>query len=450
MLQRAWCLGVLAVVVAVACGGSNAAQRSGDSSSTGVSSADSDVGGGAQADDSDGADRDGGDAKPADDPTDGLAGGVDDGTDAPDDGTDGTGGPADTTPAAAPEQEDARFKTSETREKMSEFLVKPAEAAMKDSDYALAVSLYSGIVAARGKGDPAALQLATAWNLQRQFDEAARVLDEFAAAAKDAKARSDARERAAALRDRENPFAMVARPAYARKQAVDAFKLGRKAQNKKKWADALVYFKMASAIDPTLAGPVREIGTCYGKLGATEEKVRYLLDYLWRSPMGSFAADVRKELKKMKRGKELGTLSVNSKLACDEVWVVGQYVKQKLPIKNLEMAPGSYKWLCFAPKYAMAYFESVTVEAGKHADLEFHWAIIVNKLDNPWGRISIQDVRNMNAMKYLGIETEEVGILVPKDGSALKMELRDPKDVLQETRYVRIPSGTREVVKWKK
>ena len=140
-------------------------------------------------------------------------------------------------------------------------------------------------------------------------------------------------------------------------------------QKKKKWADALIYYKMASAIDPTLNGPVREIGTSYGKLGATEEKVKFLRDYLWRSPMGAFSKDVRKELKKMKRTKELGTLTVKSKLPCDELWVVGQFVKRKLPIKKLLMAPGRYKWLCFSPKYLMADFEEVTDEAGKHATL---------------------------------------------------------------------------------
>ncbi|RMH36836.1 MAG: hypothetical protein D6689_21750, partial [Deltaproteobacteria bacterium] len=352
--------------------------------------------------------------------------------------------PGSPAPRTAP-----RFPTTRPPAELSEFLVKPAERAMEQKRYARAVSLYSGLRAARGDADPSALQLAKAWNLANQYEEAARVYEAFARATTDLEKRDYALEQVARLREFQNPFQREYRPDYARKEATIAYKRGRKAFARKQYGDALLYYRMALAIDPTLNGPVREIGRTYAKLGAKDEAARFYLDYLWRSPAGPFAKEVVAELKKLGKADELGTLTVDSKLPCDEVWVEGQLVRRKLPIKNLPVAPGRYTWLCFSARYAMAYFEQVDVKKGEHAHLEFHWAVVVNELENPWGRIVVENARQRGTMMDLGLEVKELGIVVPADGSALRMLLKDPTGAVVEERFVRIASGSRYVVRWK-
>ena len=355
------------------------------------------------------------------------------------------GGGAKGGSGVADESRKGKFKTTESREKMSAFLVKPATAAAKARDNARAVSLYSGIVAARGKGDPAAFKLAEAWQLSFQFAQAIRVYEDIAANSTGT-VRRRAQTRADELRTRPNPFQRQFRAKWARKEATEAFKLGRAAAKKKRWADALVYYRMASALDETLNGPIREIGATYLKLGAGKEATSFYLDYLWRSPMGSFSEDVRKQLKKKK---VLGFLNVRSKLPCDELWIEGQLVrKRKLPIKKLALAPGYYRWLCFNGQYAIEYFDETRVVAGKTTDLEFKWAVIVNGLAKPWGRIVIENPRS-GKMIDLGLQAKQLGVLVAKDGRALKIQLKEPSGRVAEERFVRLQPGQKYVVKWK-
>jgi tetratricopeptide (TPR) repeat protein len=439
-LQLGWLVGIFALFVStVSCGGSTSTQRD----DNGASGGHDDVGDRDRNDDSDVHDDGGDGGGDAGSGGDGTLVAVNDG----DEDANGGAAPAPTPRPAAPER---TFKTSEKPEKMSEFLEKPAKQAVKDKEWALAVSLYRGLVAARGKAGDDALELAKAWNLAKQYEEAARVYEEFAAVTTDGEKRRDALQEVVRLRDFEDPFQRDFVANHATKEAKEAFSRGRKAQKKKKWGDALLYFEMAGALDPSLAGVIREIGTTYGRLGAKDEKLKFLLDYLWRSPMGPFSDEVRKDIKQMKKTKELGYLNVVSKLACEEVWVVGQRVTKKLPIKKLSLAPGRYKWLCFAGKYGMAYFKEVDIEAGKTATLEFYWAILVNALENPWGRIVIEDARAKGVLRDVGIQVTEYGIIVPADGSALQMQLKGPTGAVLETRFPRIATGTREVVKWSK
>jgi hypothetical protein len=97
----------------------------------------------------------------------------------------------------------------------------------------------------------------------------------------------------------------------------------------------------------------------------------------------------------------------------------------------------------------MALFDEVVVEAGKTATLEFHWAILVNGLAKPWGRIRLEKARDKGTLMDLGLEAKELGIEVPKDGSALEMHLVDPRGSVEKS-FVRIAPGERKVVKWKK
>ena len=429
-------VGMLALLSVLSCGGSSATQRDDESPKDEVG----DVGGGESAADSDAQD----DAPPGDDA---LADEGPAGDPVENVGVEGD----DAVPATGGATSTRKFKTSESPEKMSEFLVKPAKEAMKGKKYPNAISLYAGLVAARGKGDDAALELGKAWNLEAQLEEAARVFDDFAAHTRNDKKRIFAQDEAERLREFEEPFQRTFAPDYAKQQAVEAFGLGRKAQKKKKWADALFYFEVAGAIDPTLNGVVREIGASYSKLGANDDATNFYLDYLWRSPVGKFTKDILKELKKLKKTGELGYLNVQSKLPCDEVWVEGQ-LAQKLPIKKLAMAPGKFTWLCYSGRYGMAYFESIVVEKGKTKTLEFAWAILVDDLKNPYGRIFLEDARRPGVLKYIGMDPQysDHGVVVPKDGSALKMHLKGLNGAVIEERFVRIKPGDKLVVTWKK
>jgi hypothetical protein len=139
---------------------------------------------------------------------------------------------------------------------------------------------------------------------------------------------------------------------------------------------------------------------------------------------------------------------VSSSLPCAELWVNRQRITGKLPDKGLIVAPGSYKGLCFNAKYEMALFEYTTVEAGKPAAMTFRWAIIVNKLEHPLGRIALENPKSPNTMIDLGITSPEIGVAVPADGHKLKMVLKDDSGLRTEDRQVQIEPGQRLVVTW--
>lgn len=349
----------------------------------------------------------------------------------------------------AAEETDARFKTSKSRTEMSEFLVAPAAEAMKKREYLRAVSLYRGLVKARGVGDPVALELAKAWRLTGEFDNALDVYNAIADTAKDDELRRVARREAEVVRNTPRPFRRETNIEPARKEAGEAFNLGRKAFKAKKYADALFYFELASALDPDMTGPVREIGAAYDKLGAREEATRFDLDYLRRRPFGKLADEVRKRLKKNKKSGELGVLDIVSKIPCQEVWLVGQQYRGKMPAKKLQMAPGVYKGLCFHGEYQMAYFDFVTVEAGKPATLEFRWAVVVNKVEKPFGRIRMEHWARPGVLMDLGLEVKEFGVPVPKDGRQLEVRIQSLAGDKEETQFIKLTSGERVEIKWK-
>jgi len=144
----------------------------------------------------------------------------------------------------------------------------------------------------------------------------------------------------------------------------------------------------------------------------------------------------------------LGTLLVQSSLPCTELWVNRQRITGKLPDKGMLVAPGTYKGLCFNPKYEMASFEYTTVEPGKPTAMSFQWAIIVNKLERPYGRIALENAKSPGTMIDLGITSPEIGVPVPTDGRKLKMVLKDDSGVRTEERSVQIEPGQKLVVQW--
>ena len=315
-------------------------------------------------------------------------------------------------------------KTSTSRAKLSEPLVAAAKKAQKARDWAKAIPLYQAIVVARGPGSPEAKQLATLWTLAGQNERAADAWGAYAAAVKSAAERDEATAEAARLAGVEDPFADKLALASLTAEAKRAFTAGRAAFAAKRYGDALVSFHMGLALAPDLPGFLRELGSTYDKLGAQAQKRDFYLRYLVQRPLGANADVVRAELAKNKDDQQqLGTLMISSSLPCVELWVNRQRITGKLPQKGIVVAPGSYKGLCFNPKYEMALFEYATVEAGKPALMSFTWAIVQNKLEKPYGRIALENPKSPGLMIDLGITSSEIGVAAPADGRKLKMIL---------------------------
>lgn len=336
--------------------------------------------------------------------------------------------------------------TKTARTKLSATLIKPAEKAAKARDWARAIPLYQAIVVARGPSSAEAKELATLWTLAGQNANAAEVLAAYAAATKDAAERSAAETEVTRLTANPDPFAkelaLVSLDADAKKM----FKLGRAAYKAKSYGDALVYYRMGLALAPDLPGFLRELGATYDKLGATDQKHAFYRRYLLARPFGGNADVVRAELGKDKGA--LGTLVISTSLPCEQLWVNRQRIPAKLPAKGIAVAPGVYKGLCFHSKYEMALFEYATVDAGKTATLAFNWAIIVNQLENPYGRISIENPSSPGMMIDLGISSPEIGVAVPADNHPLKMVVKDDAGTKSEERTIDLAPGQRKVVRW--
>jgi hypothetical protein len=360
-------------------------------------------------------------------------------------------------PAVAAEGEEAKkpepvaelyqtVPTKKSRAAISQFLVKAAEKSAKERKWSQAIPLYQALAVARGPASPEAKQLAMLWTLAGQNEDAAEAWAVYASAVKDEKGKAAAAAEAARLASAPDPFAEKLVLADMSKDANQAFKLGRAAFKAAQYGDALVYFHMGYALAPDLPGFLRELGSTYDKLGEGTRKKEFYRRYLLQRPFGANADVVRSELAKEKD--VLGTLTVSSSLPCAQLWVNRQRISTKLPDKGLLVAPGTYKGLCFNPKYEMALFEYAVVEPGKQATMSFRWAVIVNKLEKPFGRIALENPKSPGTMIDLGITSPEVGVAVSIDGHKLKMVLKDDSGVRTEERSVQIEPGQKLEVKW--
>jgi tetratricopeptide (TPR) repeat protein len=347
---------------------------------------------------------------------------------------------------AAPAELYQTVSTKKSRAELSQYLVKPAEKAAKARDWARAIPLYQALVVARGPASAEQKQLATLWTLAGQNEDAAEAWNAYAAATADAKEKADALAEATRLGAAPDPYAVKLTLTTNASEAKTAFLAGRAAFGAKRYGDALVDFHIGYALAPDLPGFLRELGSTYDKLGAADRKREFYRRYLVQRPFGANADIVREELAKDKD--QLGTLLVSSSLPCTELWVNREKITGKLPDKGLVVAPGSYKGLCFNPKYEMALFEYATVEPGKPAAMTFRWAIVVNKLDHPLGRIAVENAKAPGTMIDLGITSPEVGVLVPSDGRKLKMVLKDDSGLRTEERQVQLEPGQHFVVTW--
>jgi tetratricopeptide (TPR) repeat protein len=339
------------------------------------------------------------------------------------------------------------------RDELSGFIVKAAEQAMKDRRYPLAISLWRGVVAIRGEDDDAMWKLSEAWTLAGDFDNAAEVLEVYAAATKDEVKRGKAREEIAALGRRERGFSSQTglRLEPATKEAQEAFKRGRAAYKKKQYEVAALYFKAGIEMAPDLPGNYRELGESLDKLGRAKDAEEFFLKYLRQRPFGKNADEVRKRLAKSKL---LVKMSLDSVLPCELV-LIGpgwkgqdyQVVPKKLPLKDHQVAPGKYRVLCYSERYHMAYNEYVEVKPGSASiKVTFNFAVVVNKLD-PWGRVVIEDPNKPGAMNDVGL-FEEIGIPIPKDGRALKVRLTAGDNSKRKEELVKLAPGQRYELKW--
>jgi tetratricopeptide (TPR) repeat protein len=344
----------------------------------------------------------------------------------------------------------AEPKKAEPKEDYAGFIVKAAEAAVKERKYPLAISLWQGVVAMRGDEDDAMWRLAEAWTLAGDFDSAGAVLERYAAASGEPAKKQKAQEEAAALAKRERGFSTNRISLVpATKEATQAFKLGRAAFKKKKFDLAVIYFKAGIEMAPEMPGNYRELGESLDKLGRAKEADEFFIRYLRRRPFGKNADSVRPRLVKAKL---VGKVTVESALPCDQVWMGpeksldGQLVPQRLPLKEQVVAPGRYRVLCFSEKFHHAQNEYIEVKAGDAGKVTFNWAIIENRL-TPWARVVIENPYDKSQMNDVGL-WEEVGVPIPPDRRALKVEITAGDKSKSKTELVKLSPGQRYVLKW--
>ena len=337
-------------------------------------------------------------------------------------------------------------KTTTPRGKLSQFLLPVAEKHRRARDFARAIPLYQALAVARGASSPEAETLAKLWTLAGQSGEAAAVWKSVAAATSDSKTRERALAEVARLGKHQDPFADKLKLQPATMEAKKSFAFGRSAFAAKRYGDALVYFHMGHAMAPDLPGFLRELGATYDRLGAAERKRDFYQRYLLQRPFGANADLVRKDLRKSNA--ELGTLSVTSSMPCTELWINRQRVTGALPQGGVTVAPGVYKGLCFVPKVEMALIEYATVAAGASAELSFRFAVLVNSLEKPLGRIAIENPKAPGVMMDLGVSSPEVGVALPDDDRKLRMLLTDDAGNRKEERYIRLTPGQRQVIQW--
>ncbi|MBA3540655.1 MAG: hypothetical protein H0T79_13675, partial [Deltaproteobacteria bacterium] len=284
------------------------------------------------------------------------------------------------------------------------------------------------------------------WTLAGQNASAAEAWSSYGAAATVPADRDAALAEASRLAATPDPFADKLELTASTADAKLAFAAGRKAFATKRYGDALVNFTMGYMLAPELPGFLRELGSTYDKLGAAPQKREFYRRYLVQRPFGANADVIRAELAKDKDA--LGTLIVSSSMPCAELWVNRQKISGKLPDKGVAVAPGHYKGLCFSPKYEIALFEYAVVEPGKPAMMTFRWAVIENRLERPYGRITLENPKARGVMIDLGITSPEIGVAAPADGNPLRMILKDDSGTRTEERQVKIEAGQRLVVRW--
>ncbi len=326
---------------------------------------------------------------------------------------------------------------------LASFLVKPAEDALASRRFGLAVSLWRGVAAIRGDASDATWKLADAWTLAGEFEAAAEELGRFAQATSDEARRAEALQKIADLEKRPKGFAgKVFEVVPADKEAKEAFRRGRIRFRAGKYADAAALYRAGVEMAPDVAGNVRELASAYEKMGRAADAQPFFLRYLRLRPFGKNADGVRA---KLDRAGALGRLSIVSSFPC-EVWVNRQPLGRPLPLKNLPVAPGTYRILCFSERFHFARYLNVAVGKGENARASFDWAILVNKLE-PWGRIVMENPDRANEMNDIGV-WDEIGVPVPEDRRAVRVVLRAGDSSRRKELLLQLEAGKRIPLVW--
>ncbi len=136
-------------------------------------------------------------------------------------------------------------------------------------------------------------------------------------------------------------------------------------------------------------------------------------------------------------------------MKCQELWINGQKIKRAASImeKKVMVAPGKYRGLCLNYKYNFGMFENSFVRKGKPGTLEFRWTVVENKLQNPSGRITLEDARS-GKMRSLALVPRQVGVVIPKGSRSLKVVLTSLNRAKKVTRFIKFQPGQKEVIKW--
>jgi tetratricopeptide (TPR) repeat protein len=327
---------------------------------------------------------------------------------------------------------------------LADFLVKPAESALAEHKLGLAVSIWRGVVAIRGEADEAVWKLADAWTLAGEFDAAAEELERYAGAVDDPGKRAAAERRMAELTHRPRGFSgPVFEVVPAEALAREAFRRGRLAFEARRYPDAVALFRAGVEMAPDLPGNYRELGEAYDRLHRGDEATRFFLRYLRLRPLGRNADDLRARLL---RAGALGRLSVETSFPCEQVWMNRQPVRAPLPLREMAVAPGRYRVLCYNEKYHFARYLDVDVPRGGKATAQFRWAILENKLQ-PWGRIVVENPDRAAEMNDVGV-WDEIGVPVPEDRRALKVVIRAADGSKRREMLLKLEAGKRVPLAW--
>jgi tetratricopeptide (TPR) repeat protein len=330
------------------------------------------------------------------------------------------------------------------RADLADFLTRPAEDALRDRKLGLAVSLWRGVVAIRGDADPAVDKLALAWTLAGEPESAVEELERRRRAVKDPDAQAAIAQQIGDLQRRARGFTgTLFQPVPAEAQAREAFRRGRRAFQEQRYADAAALYRAGVEMAPDLPGNYRELGEALGRLGRDDEALAFYGRYLRLRPFGKNADEVRERL--VKAG-AAGTLSIGSSFACEQVWVNRQPVPAPLPIRDVQVAPGPYRLLCYSEKYHFARYVNVDVPRGGNVRADFTWAIIENRLD-PWGRIVMENPDRQSEMNDIGV-WDEIGVPVPDDRRPLKVLLRAADSSRRKEVYIQLEAGKRIPLAW--
>jgi hypothetical protein len=116
--------------------------------------------------------------------------------------------------------------------------------------------------------------------------------------------------------------------------------------------------------------------------------------------------------------------------------------------KALKVAPGGYDGFCLDEAHEFGMWAHADVVAGGDSTMKFEWALIVNKLAKPMGRIRIENPEDPGVMMDLGISSDTVGVQVPSDGRALVYTCVDDSGEKTKSDHIKLEAGQTIEIKW--